>query len=94
MGRFLFHMDQQWLDRFRDQLDRHHAWPSLYMFKFIVPHGKEDSLKELFPNHTVTQKASKHGKYSSLTVQMMLPSSEAVIAIYLAASKIEGIIAL
>jgi len=87
-------MDQQWLDKFRDQLDRHYAWPALYTFKFIVPKGKEEEVKILFPRHISTEKPSKNGNYTSVTVSMMMPSSEAVIEIYTQASKIDGIIAL
>jgi putative lipoic acid-binding regulatory protein len=87
-------MDKQWLDKFRDQLDRHHAWPTLYTFKFIVPSGKEEEVKALFPNHTSTEKPSKNGNYTSVTFKMMMPSSVAVIEIYMSAAQIEGIIAL
>ena len=87
-------MDQQWLENFRNKLDQHHAWPSLYIFKFIVPTGKEDELKKLFPLHETTNRLSKEGKYTSVTVQMMMPSGEAVIGIYEKASIIEGLIAL
>jgi putative lipoic acid-binding regulatory protein len=87
-------MDQTWLNNFREKLDQHHVWPSLYMFKFIVPTGKENEVKQLFPNHTVTEKLSTKGNYTSITIQMMMPSSEAVIEIYVRASKVEGIVAL
>jgi uncharacterized protein len=87
-------MDQQWLENFRNKLDQHHAWPSLYIFKFIVPTGKETELKKLFPLHETTNRLSKEGKYTSVTVQMMMPSGEAVIGIYEKASTIEGLIAL
>lgn len=79
---------------FREKLDQHYAWPSLYMFKFIVPTGKEDQVKKLFPLHTTSEKLSKNGNYTSITIQMMMPSSEAVIGIYEQASSIEGLIAL
>ena len=87
-------MDQEWLKSFREKLDQHYAWPSLYMFKFIVPSGKEDDVKKLFPKHTSSEKQSKEGKYTSVTVQMMMPSSEAVVKVYEKASAIEGLIAL
>lgn len=64
------------------------------MFKFIVPTGKENEVKQLFPNHTVTEKLSTKGNYTSITVQMMMPSSEAVIDVYVRVSHIEGIVAL
>lgn len=78
----------------QEKLEQYHAWPDLFIFKFIVPKGKETEVADLFPNHTPTQRISKNGNYISITVQMMMPSSDAVIAVYLAASKVEGIIAL
>lgn len=87
-------MDQEWLKSFREKLDQHYAWPSLYMFKFIVPAGKEEDVKKLFPRHTASEKHSQKGKYTSVTVQMMMPSSESVISVYEQAAAIEGLIAL
>ena len=87
-------MDKQWINTFRERLDKHYAWPSLYVFKFIVPKGKEDAVKNLFPLHDTSERASKQGNYTSITIQMMMPSSEAVIEIYERASVIEGLIAL
>lgn len=87
-------MDQEWINSFREKLDKHYAWPSLYLFKFIVPTGKEDQVKKLFPLHNTTEKLSKNGTYTSITIQMMMPSSDAVIDVYVRASKIEGLIAL
>lgn len=87
-------MDAIWLANFRDKLDSHYAWPSLYTFKFIVPTGREEEVKNLFPKHTSSAKLSKNGKYTSITINMMMPSSDAVIEVYQSASVIEGIIAL
>jgi putative lipoic acid-binding regulatory protein len=87
-------MDAEWLINFREKLDVHYAWPSLYTFKFIVPTEREEDLKNLFPKHTTSSKLSKNGKYISITINMMMPSSEAVVDVYQRASVIEGIIAL
>ena len=87
-------MDKEWFESFREKLDQHYAWPSVYIFKFIVPKGKEEALKRLFPQHSSTEKQSKNGNYSSITIQMMMPSSKAVVEIYQQASTIEGLIAL
>lgn len=87
-------MDQQWIASFREKLDQHYSWPSLYMFKFIIPTGRENEIKKLFPNHSVSEKLSREGKYTSVTIQMMMQSSDAVISIYVKAAKIEGIVAL
>lgn len=87
-------MDQEWLKSFREKLDQHYAWPSLYVFKFIVPAGREEAVKKLFPKNVASEKHSKEGRYTSVTVQMMMQSSEAVVNVYEQASAIEGLIAL
>lgn len=87
-------MEADWTNSLKEKLDQHYAWPALYTFKFIVPNGKEKEVTSLFPNHIATEKASKNGNYISITLQMMMPSSESVIEVYVATYKIEGIIAL
>ncbi len=87
-------MNEEWFLSFQEKLDQHYAWPSLYIFKFIVPKGKENELKELFPLHTAKEKDSKRGNYASITIEMMMPSSEAVIEVYKKIATVEGIIAL
>ena len=88
-------MDPDWLNSFREKLDKFYAWPSLYTFKLILPAGKEGDLKDLFPLHTTSiVKSSETGKYVSITYQMMMPSSDSVIEVYQKASVIEGLIAL
>lgn len=87
-------MDKDWEDSFRKKLDEHHQWPSLYVFKFIVPKGKEAELKNLFIGHEISERASANGNYSSFTINIMSPSSEAVINVYKMVENIDGIIAL
>ena len=87
-------MQADWAQSLKEKLDQNHAWPDLYMFKFIVPAGKESQITALFHNHTTTKRTSNKGNYTSITVQMMMPSSEAVIEVYVLASAVEGVIAL
>jgi hypothetical protein len=88
-------MNPEWINSFRDKLDKFYAWPSLYTFKFIVPAARQDELRALFPLHTTTaEKASEKGTYISLTYQMMMPSSDSVIEVYKKVEGIEGIVAL
>ena len=87
-------MDANWLESFREKLENHYAWPSLYMFKFIVPDSQREEVKKLFTHHTIQEKTSKKGNYTSISVEMMMPSSQSVIDIYVQASTIEGLIAL
>ena len=87
-------MDQDWTNSFRERLDLHYQWPSLYIFKFIVPKDKTEVVLKLFPLHTATQKASAQGNYTSITLEMMMSSSEAVIEVYQKAATVDGLIAL
>lgn len=87
-------MDAGRTQSFKEQLDKTHAWPVLYMFKFIVPTGKEGEVRALFPKHTPTERLSQNGRYTSITIQMMMNSSDAVVAVYETAAKVEGIIPL
>ena len=87
-------MDEAWFKDFAEKLDKFYAWPALYTFKFVVKAGKEEELRKLFPHHTDTSRTSTKGNYTSVTFQMMMPSSQAVIEVYKKAAVIEGIIAL
>ena len=87
-------MNDKSIHGFRQKLDQQYNWPTLYMFKFIVPRGKEQGIKKLFPKNDILEKLSTKGNYSSLTIQMMLNSSEEVIRIYTEVGKVEGVISL
>ncbi len=79
---------------FKEKLEGTHKFPTLYMFKFIVPEAKADEVKALFPLNEVALKPSSKGTYVSVTAKTMMPSSDAVIEVYGKAHQIEGIIAL
>ena len=87
-------MEPNWSESLREKLDQHYTWPALYTFKFIVPKGKEEEVKIFFPNHEATERQSKNGNYASITINMMMPSSDSVIDVYEKVSSIEGLIAL
>ena len=79
---------------FKEKLDQEHSWPDLYVFKFVVPIAKQSELRELFPEESFTEKKSKAGNYISFTLKKHIKSSDEVVAIYLKAKEIEGLIAL
>jgi len=79
---------------FKEKLESVGQFPMLYMFKFIVPMGRENEIGALFPKQEMTLKASSGGKYVSTTIQMMAESADHVIRIYEKASKIKGVISL
>lgn len=72
-------------------------WPSVYLFKFIVPNESEKVAKvtALFESPAdVNLQPSKTGKYISVGAKELMIDSESVINVYKKASKIEGIIPL
>ena len=87
-------MKDKKIEGFKEKLEKSHSWPSMYMFKFIVPAGKEEEVRKLFPKHEMIEKPSRNGKYISLTTEIMAGSTDQIINIYLKADRIEGLIAL
>jgi uncharacterized protein len=81
-------------EAFKAKLEAQTSFPSLYMFKFIVPTGKEHEVKALMPKHQIELKPSSKGNYISVTIKAMMPNSDAILDIYNKASVIEGVIAL
>jgi putative lipoic acid-binding regulatory protein len=79
---------------FKEKLDLEHQWPSIYMFKFIVPKDLKSAIPKMFPDEKISTRESKEGNYISYTIEKMMNSSDEVISIYEEAHKIEGIIAL
>lgn len=81
-------------EAFKAKLEETHVFPTLYMFKFVVPTTNVDQVASLFPKNETQLKPSSGGKYTSVTCRMMVSSSEQIIETYESASKIEGVIAL
>jgi len=81
-------------ERFCQRLDEHHQWPCPYMFKFIVPTGNIDQFTALFPDQNLSFRESKTGKYTSVTLETTMCSSQAVMEIYEKAAKVPGIMSL
>ncbi|GAB5522636.1 MAG: hypothetical protein Roseis2KO_05080 [Roseivirga sp.] len=81
-------------EEFKEKLEGAHKFPTLYMFKFIVPDAKKEEVKALFPRNEVNFKPSSKGTYVSVTARVMMSSSDAIIDVYNKAYQIEGILAL
>jgi putative lipoic acid-binding regulatory protein len=79
---------------FKDKLEAQTTFPTLYMFKFIVPSGKESEIAALLPNNKMLLKQSSKGTYVSATIHAMMPNSEAILQVYEKAATIEGVISL
>nr|WP_320118628.1 hypothetical protein [uncultured Marinifilum sp.] len=90
-------MDQEKYNRIKQQLFESTKWPSLYMFKFIVPNNEDkiNAVKNLFPTDTeFTYKTSKDIRFIGITVKKVMNSAEDVVEVYARAQGIKGIMAL
>lgn len=81
-------------EAFKEKLEAQTSFPTLYMFKFIVPNGRESEISAIFPNNNISLKSSSKGNYVSATIQAMMPSSDAIMEMYDKAAEIEGLISL
>ena len=81
-------------EAFKQALDDHHQWPCPYIFKFIVPTEQLNAFNELFPNAKASTRQSKGGKYTSVTIESTMCSSQEVMLMYEKAAQVEGIISL
>ncbi|MCM5663024.1 DUF493 family protein [Galbibacter mesophilus] len=84
--------------RLKDELDRTTQWPSLYLYKFIVPtdEKKVKQIETIFNNTgaVITTKTSSNGKYTSISIEVTMNSADAVIDKYKEVSVVEGVISL
>ncbi len=90
-------MDENFFAKLKKQLEDSTDWPSVYMFKFIVPadNKKLALVESLFsPQAKITTRSSNNGKYVSVTGRVVMLSAEEVINKYKEAAKIDGLIAL
>lgn len=84
--------------KLKKRLKKETKFPSKYLFKFIVPTSEEaiQQVEDIFNDGgaVITKKASKTGKFTSVSVYVIMRSADKIIEKYLIAEKIEGIISL
>ncbi len=82
------------LNELRSQLDEFYTWPADYTFKFVVPVDQMESFTPLLKGHAFETRDQKNGKFTTVTAEMNMTSTEDVLELYRAASGIEGVIAI
>jgi putative lipoic acid-binding regulatory protein len=84
--------------KLKEQLKEGFTWPSLYMFKFIVPadNKRVAQVEQLFNTKEaqISMRTSSKGNFISLTAKELMLSPEKVIERYRQAENIEGVISL
>lgn len=94
-----FGMDKkttEFYTRLKEELANTSEWPTEYLYKFIVQSDSEKiiAVENAFDNmgSVITTNQSKTGKYTSISINVMMESPDFVIQKYLQVSTIEGII--
>ena len=90
---------EEFYAKLRAQLYDTALWPSIYLYKFIVPtsNDKIREIQEIFDNMgaVITTKKSRKGNYTSVSVNVKMKDPDAVIDKYKeVAGKVEGVISL
>lgn len=89
----------EFYEKLKGQLHETNSWPAEYLYKFIVKSDihKIAELEAIFDNMgaVINTIESKKGKYTSVSVNLLMRNPDAVIEKYKeVAEKIEGVISL
>lgn len=84
--------------KLKQSLEETTTFPTQYLYKFIVPNESEkiEQIEDVF-NHlgaVINTKTSRKGTYTSVSIQVIMQSSDHVIEKYKEAAQVEGIISL
>lgn len=84
--------------RLKKELEESNSWPSPYLYKFIVPSTSNNiqKIEAAFDNlgAVINTTQSKTGKYTSVSIHVIMKNPDLVIEKYKQVSTIEGIISL
>jgi putative lipoic acid-binding regulatory protein len=90
-------MEEEHIERLRERLNEIHIWPSIFMFKFILPsdEARLTQLKLIFGESAeIRERLSSKGNYTSVTVREMMLSADDIFDRYRRAKDIKDIISL
>jgi len=88
----------QFYKKLKKKLKEDTSFPAKYMFKFIVPANKDkvEQIEAMF-DHTgavINTTNSRTGKFTSVSIVVVMKKADDIILKYKEAEKIEGIISL
>ena len=90
---------EEFYKKLKVQLFETTKWPSEYLYKFIVITDKKKiaQIEDIFDNTgaVINTKESKNGKYTSVSINVIMKSPNAVIQKYIeVTNNVEGVISL
>ncbi len=90
--------ETKFYEKLKKSLEETTTFPTSYLFKFIIPSDdkKFKKIEGIFDNlgAVIDTKPSSGGKYTSISIQVKMPSADAIIAKYQEVGKVEGVISL
>ena len=90
-------MDEEQIERLRARLNEIHIWPSIFMFKFILPsdEARITELKLIFGESAeITERLSAKGNFTSVTIREMMLNADGIFDRYRRVGGIKGVISL
>jgi putative lipoic acid-binding regulatory protein len=88
----------EFYERLKVELDKSNSWPAEYLFKFIVPSSETNiqKVQDAFNcmGAVIKTTKSKTGKFTSISIDLMVKDSQEIIDKYQELSTIEGIVSL
>lgn len=90
-------MRSEFYTKLRRSLNKIHSWPSVYLFKFIIPDDPKriSQVQQLFGEEAyLNYTKSRKGNYISISGKEVMMSADEVINRYRKAQSIEGVIML
>ena len=88
-------MTEEEIARFKESLLKSMTFPSVYMFKLIVPseHRNIALAESLFESEAdIHTKDSEKGRYTSITAKQVVMNVDEILDVYKKASTIKGIV--
>ena len=88
-------MTEEELQKFKEKIVETTTFPSVYMFKFIVPSENRSIalVENLFDAGTdLHTKESGNGKYTSITGMQVVVNVDEIMEVYKKAAEIKGIV--
>ncbi len=90
---------EEFYEKLKDQLHQTNTWPAEYLYKFIIKTDlhKLAQLEAIFDNMgaVINTIESKKGKYTSVSVNLLMRNPDAVIEKYKeVAENVQGVISL
>ncbi len=90
---------EEFYKKLKIKLNESTNWPSEYLYKFIIKSDKEEiaKIEDLFngAGAVINTTESKNGKYTSISINLVMKNPDAVILKYIEVSNnVEGLISL